>query len=286
MYDIIIVGAGPAGISASLYAKRAGASVLVLYYGESNLEKATKIDNYYGFQDGISGKDLYESGIKQAINLGVDVKKEEVLDIKKSTESTFFVETENEKYESKVVVLATGNKKLKPNIEGIEEFDGKGISYCAICDGFFYRGKNVCVIGDGKYAISEANDLANVASNIKILTNGKELKDVENNNYEVIDKKILKITGDTKVRKIIFEDNSEIDIDGIFIAEGTAGSSDFAKKLGILTDKDNIVVNEKMETNVERIYSCGNSNGGLLQISKSIYEGAVAGLEAIKKIKE
>ena len=283
MYDIIIIGAGPAGISASIYAKRAGSNVLVLYHGESSLEKAVKIDNYYGFEEGISGKDLYEAGIKQAINLGIEVKNKEVLDIKKSTENGYIVETEDEKYEAKAIVLSTGNKKIKPSIPGIEEFEGKGISYCAICDGFFYRGKSVCVIGNGKYAISEAKDLESIAGKLTILTNGLEIPDTT---FDVIDKKILRIEGDTKVRKVIFEDESFLDVDGIFIAEGTAGASDFAKKLGVLIEKDSIVVNEKMETNVKGIYSCGNANGGLLQVNKAVYEGAVAGLEAVKYIKE
>ena len=277
MYDVIIIGAGPAGISASLYVKRAGKNVLVLYNGESNLEKAHKIDNYYGFEDGISGKDLYENGIKQAKNLEIDVKNEEVLNIKK--EEDFTVITSSEEYKSKAVIIATGNKKLKPNIKGIDEFDGKGISYCAICDGFFYRNKNLVVIGDGKYAISEAEDLKNIAANVTILTNGKAgLDDCE---FEVNNKKIKQICGDTKVRSIEFEDGSKIEVDGIFIALGEAGGADFAKKLGVILKGDSIVTDENMQTNLEGLYSCGDTTGGLLQVCKSTYEGAVAGLAAV-----
>ena len=283
MYDVIIIGAGPAGATASIYAKRANLNVLMVYSGESNLEKATKIDNYYGFENGISGKDLYEVGILQAKNLGVEVRKEEVVDIKQSTESLYDVETTEGKYQAKAIILSTGNKKVKPNISGIDEFDGKGISYCAICDGFFYRNKNVCVIGNGNYAIAEAKDLENVVGKLTILTNGLEKPETT---YDIIDKKIARIDGDTKVRKVVFEDGSELEVDGIFIAEGTAGGADFAKKLGVLSERDNIVVNDKMETNVKGIYSCGNSNGGLLQVCKASYEGAVAGLEVVKFIKE
>lgn len=158
MYDVIIIGAGPAGVSAGLYAKRANKNVLILYYGTSNLEKATDIDNYYGFEKGISGKELYNNGIKQAENLKIDVRKEEVLNIEKINNDFIIKTTENE-YNSKTVIIATGNKKLRPNIKGISEFEGKGISYCAICDGFFYRNKNVAVIGNGKFALNEASDL-------------------------------------------------------------------------------------------------------------------------------
>ena len=110
MYDIIIIGAGPAGISASLYAKRANLNVLVLYNGESNLEKATQIDNYYGFSEGISGKELYINGIKQAENLGVDVKKVEVLSIE-AEENSYNIKTINGKYKTRSVILSTGNRK-------------------------------------------------------------------------------------------------------------------------------------------------------------------------------
>ena len=135
MYDVIIIGAGPGGISAGLYTKRANKNVLVLYYGTSELEKATKIENYYGFELGISGKDLYYNGIKQAQNIGIDVKKEEVLNIEK-IENEFIIKTTENEYNSKTVIVATGNKKLRPEIKGIREFEGRGISYCAICDGF------------------------------------------------------------------------------------------------------------------------------------------------------
>ena len=175
MYDVIIIGAGPAGISASLYVKRANLSVLVLYYGESNLEKATKIDNYYGFTEGISGEDLYYNGIKQARNLGIEVKEQEVVGIENLGDS-FKIKTENQNFESKSVIIATGNRKVKPNIKGIEEFDGRGISYCAICDAFFYRNKNIAVIGNGKFAINEATELSHVANKVTILTNGLEKK--------------------------------------------------------------------------------------------------------------
>ena len=282
MYDLIVIGAGPAGISASIYAKRANLNVLVLYYGESNLEKAEKIENYYGFENGISGKELYQKGLKQAQNLGVEVKEEEVLNVEKQ-EKCFNVSTDKEQYVGKSVVIATGNKKLRPNIKGITEFEGRGISYCAICDGFFYRNKNVVVIGNGKFALSEASHLKNIANNVIILTNGMELE--ENMKFTIDKRKIKEILGDNRVRCIEFEDDEKLDVDGIFIALGEAGGADFARKMGVITNGDNIVVDENMQTNIEGLYSCGNSNGGLLQICKAVYEGAVAGLSAVNYIK-
>ena len=301
MYDVLIIGAGPAGISASLYAKRANLNVLVLYHGKSNLEDASQIDNYYGFENGISGKDLYYNGIKQAKNLNIEIKEEETLSIEHKDNGFKIITTENE-YETKALIISTGSKKLKPSIEGINEFEGKGISYCAICDGFFYRNKNVCVIGNGNFAISEAKELSNIANKVTILTNGLEMQ----NDGEVIKDKIVlchtqgneekeininlekikAIAGDEKVNSIEFENGEKLDIDGIFVARGEAGGADFAKKLGIIMNEDNIKVNENMETNIPGIFACGNITGGLLQVSKSVYEGAKAGLQAVLYVRQ
>lgn len=281
MYDVIIIGAGPAGISSALYTKRAGLNVLVFYYGKSNLEKAEKIENYYGFIDGIDGKTLYENGIKQAERLGVDVHCEEVINIEKL--QNFVVTTDRDKYESSAVIIATGNKKLRPNIKGIEEFDGKGISYCAICDGFFYRKKRLVVIGNGKYAIHEAEYLNNIAGELTILSNGLEME--EKTDIPVIKDKIVEIKGDTKVREVIFKNGDKIDVDGIFIAIGQAGGSDFAKKIGIMLEGDDIAVDKNMQTNIEGLYSCGDVVGNLLQVSKAVHDGAEAGIAASKYVK-
>ena len=285
MYDVIIIGAGPAGISASLYTKRANLNTLVIYNGDSNLEKTEIISNYYGFQEGISGKDLYISGIEQAKNLDVDVLRDEVVKIE-IQEEKFKVITTCRDFMTKALILATGTNKNTPDIKGLKDFEGKGISYCAICDGFFYKDKSVAVIGNGNYAVSETNDLINIAKDITILTNGREAPEIRADNVKINEKEIKEIHGQDKVEEIEFKDNTKIKTDGIFIAEGTAGSVEFAKKLGILMDTNKIVVNENMETNIPGLYACGDCTGGLLQISKSVYEGAKAGLSAINYIRK
>ena len=282
MYDVIILGAGPAGISASLYTKRANLKTLILYNDKSGLEKASLIENYYGFKNGITGEELYNTGIEQAKNIGVEVLKEEVVKTENNIEHFNVVTTKNE-YQAKNLILATGNKKNRPKIKGIEKFEGKGVSYCAICDGFFYRNRSVAVLGSGNYAIAETNELINIADNITILTNGKKAPEFRADNVKVDTKEIEEIEGTDKVEEIKFKDGTTIKTDGIFVAEGVAGSSEFAKKLGIITQKDKIVVNENMETNVKGIYACGDCTGGLLQVSKAVYEGAKAGLEVIKR---
>lgn len=283
MYDVIIIGAGPAGISASLYVKRANLDVLVLYYGESNIEKASKIDNYYGFEDGISGEKLYNDGITQAINLGVEVKELEVVGIE-NYDKFFNVKTVDGAYETKSIIFATGNRKLKPNIQGIDEFEGRGISYCAICDAFFYKEKNIAVIGNGKFAINEADELSHVANSVTILTNG--LEEPNECKFSINSRKIKAILGTDRVNKVVFDDDTFLDVDGVFIALGEAGASDFARTLGIVMNNDNIRVNEKMETNIKGIYACGNITGGLLQVCKAVYEGAVAGLASVDFVRK
>lgn len=284
MFDAVIIGAGPAGISAGLYLKRANKNVLILYHGESQLEKAHKIDNFYGFPLGITGKDLYINGINQAVNLGIEVKDLEVLSIQMNEKMEYTIRTSEEEFNSKVVILATGNKKLRPNIKGVELFEGSGVSYCAICDGFFYRKKNVVVIGSGTYAISEATELKNVTPNVTVLTNGLELNGTTD--IPVINKEIKEIVGEGRVSGVKFMDDTTLDVNGVFIALGEAGGADFAKKLGIYMEKDNIVVDENMRTNIPGVYACGNVVGGLLQINKAAYEGAKAGLDAVKYINE
>ena len=151
MYDVIIIGAGPAGISASLYTIRSNLKTLLIYKEKSALEKATKIENYYGFENGINGEELYKKGIEQARELGAEILNEEVtsiqIEITENKKQAFKVQTLNNEFIAKSVILATGNKKNKPDIQKIDEYEGKGISYCAMCDGFFYRNRDVAIIG-------------------------------------------------------------------------------------------------------------------------------------------
>ena len=280
-YDVIIIGAGPAGISAGLYTKRANKKTLIIYNNESSLEKATKIENYYGFENGISGEKLYKKGIEQAKNLGINVKKEEVIKIDK-IKDIFEVKTVNENYTAKNVVLATGNKKNKPDIKNIEKFDGKGVSYCAICDGFFYRGKDVVVIGNGNYAIAETNDLINIVNHVTILTNGKKIPEFRAENVDIENRKAVAIEGNDNVEAVELDDGTKLKTDGVFVAQGVAGSTDFARKIGALVKNEKIVVNEKMQTTVKGLYACGDCIGGTLQVAKAVNDGMIAGIDIIK----
>lgn len=288
MYDSIIIGSGPAGITASLYMVRAGLKVLIISKDESTLDKAEHIENYYGFENGISGKELNDAGIKQAQNLGVEIIRKEATSIKYS-ENGYEVVVANqgidEKYLTKTIVLATGTNRNRPRIKGLKELEGKGISYCAICDGAFFRNKDVGVLGNGDYAISEIEELLPIVKSVTMYTNGLEPIQYRSENININTKKIREFRGENVIQEIEFEDDSVEQINGMFVALGVATSTDFAKKLGAMIENNYIVVNDKMETTVPNIYACGDCTGGLLQISKAVYEGTVAGLEIIRKIK-
>lgn len=282
MYDVIVIGSGPAGISASIYLKRAQKNVCIISDGNSALKRTNKIENYYGVMS-ISGEDLYNVGIKQAEELEIPMVKDEVTNI--SFEKHFIVRTVNSEYEAKYVVIATGTNRAAPKVKGIKEFEGKGISYCAICDGFFYKDKNVAVVGSGNYAIHEAETLKLIANSVTILTNGQKM--IENRNasdFEVDETPIREFRGDNVIKEVEFENNSTKAIDGVFIAIGTASSVDLARKIGAVIKANNIVTNENMQTTVRGLYACGDCTGGLLQVNKAVYEGAVAALDIIKNL--
>ncbi|MBQ1810858.1 MAG: NAD(P)/FAD-dependent oxidoreductase [Erysipelotrichaceae bacterium] len=279
MSKLIIVGGGPAGISAALYAKRANLDVTVFYMPGSSLNKAHMIENYYGIEQ-ISGQDLYESGIHQAQRLGIEMIAEEVLSLEWM--ERFTIVTAKNNYEADAVILATGAYRATPPIKGLKEKEGKGVSYCAVCDGFFYRKKRVAVLGDASYAAHEAKYLSNLTPNLYVLTNGKEVKDEKLAQYELFTQKIKAIEGEVKIERVVFEDDSVLEVDGLFVAEGSAGSVDLARKIGTLIDNNKIVVDEDMRTNVPGLYACGDCTKGLLQVSKAVYEGAQAATDAIR----
>lgn len=282
MYDSVIIGKGPAGITAAIYLKRAGFNCLVIGKDGGNLEKNSKIQNYYGIEE-ITGKELLLKGIKQAENLKIEVITDEVIEIEYN--NNFLINTINNKYEAKTIILATGNKRKTPNIEGINNFNGKGISYCAVCDGFFYKNKEVAVVGSGEYAINEVNHLLPLAKKVTLLTDGKTTNN-DSISVDINNREIKEFRGDSKLQEIEFKDNSKLKVDGVFLAIGTATSTDLAQRLGVLIKDNRIIVDEKMKTNINGLFAAGDCTGGLLQISKAVYEGSQAGLSAVEYLKK
>ncbi|WP_455503688.1 NAD(P)/FAD-dependent oxidoreductase [Blautia sp.] len=308
MEKVIIIGAGPAGISAALYAARANMDPLVINNGIGALEKAEKIENYYGMEHPVSGKELFETGIAQAKALGVRILEAQVLGI--GGFDTFQVKTTAGDFDTISVILATGSKRKAPAIPGIKEFEGNGVSYCAVCDAFFYRGKDVAVLGNSDFALHEAEELAPMAGSVTIYTDGKEPEFSKEVSFPVNTMKIQSVEGDMAVSGLRLVKGeagensaaasvnpSELNIqesqkaggeqeifapaDGVFVALGTAGSAEMARQMGAaLTEKGNIKVNEKMESTIPGLFAAGDCTGGLLQVAKAVYDGAQAGLSA------
>lgn len=285
--DVVVIGSGPAGISAAIYALRAGNNVVIVSKDAGALGKTDKIQNYYGFPDVISGSELHQNGIEQAKNLGGICIQDEILSI--SYDGSYTISGKSGVYHAKTVLLATGAEKAAPKINGLKEFEGSGVSYCAVCDAFFYRKKKVAVLGSSEYALNEAMELQNVASEVYVLTNGEEPKAEFPDNFKVKKEKISKLNGEIKLSEVVFEDGEVLTIDGLFVAIATASTSALARKLGALIENGKIAVDEKMQTTVPGLFAAGDCTGGLLQISKAVYEGAKAGIsisEYLRKMKK
>ncbi len=278
MENIIIIGGGPAGISAALYAARSGRDPLVIEHGAGGLKKAEKIENYYGGGT-LSGQELYDRGIDQAKTLGVRILTAQVVGVEGF--DTFTVHTDQGDFDAKAVILATGTSRKAPVIPGLKELEGRGVSYCAVCDAFFYRGKKVAVIGNGDFALKEAEEIGNVASEVTILTNGLPGAFSREPEYPVRTEKIQNLKGTDFLEGVELADGTGLEVSGVFVAIGTAGSAEIARRMGAeLTEKGNIRVDEEMRTTIPGLYAAGDCTGGLLQVVKAVYEGAVAGMEA------
>lgn len=288
-FDVVVVGKGPAGISAALYALRANLSVLIVAKDSGALAKAHEIANYYGFAEPISGAELEARGETQAKNLGAEFLDGEVLDLMLSENFHVRVRERNGNSRdivSKTVIVAAGSVRSKVAVPGMDAFEGKGVSYCAVCDGFFYRKKNVAVLGNGAYALSEAMELLPLAAKVSICTLGGEPAVEIPPEFAVEKERILSVEGTSRVERLRFESGREISVDGIFVAVGTAGASDLARKVGAALDANRPIVDENLMTTVPGLFAAGDCLGGVLQVAVAVGEGARAGLGAVAHVRK
>jgi thioredoxin reductase (NADPH) len=288
MNELIIIGSGPAGVSASLYAVRAGIKTTVISKGYGALGKAELIENYYGVGESISGQELHDREIERAKALGVNFISDEIVGL--SYFDRFIVSGVDGEYSSDAVILATGSERRAPKIKGISEFENRGVSYCAICDAFACRGRAAVVIGSGEYALHEAIILSRTSSSVTVLTNGAPLsiskESLDNAGIGLIEAPISEIFGESRVNRVIFDDETHIDTDMVFIAIGVAGTAELARKAGAYVENGKIITDEKMSAGIPGLYAAGDCTGGLLQIAKAVHEGAQAGLSAVAFLKK
>ncbi|WP_422447424.1 NAD(P)/FAD-dependent oxidoreductase [Thermoanaerobacterium sp. DL9XJH110] len=282
-YDVIIIGKGPAGLSASIYTARGGLKTLVIGR-QSALEEGKVIENYCCAPQ-VSGEELLRSGIEQARKFGVKMVEEEVLDIGK--DELFRVKTDANEYRGRAIIIATGRVREKIPIQNMSKFEGRGVHYCVTCDGFFYRNKKVGILGYKDYAVHELSEMQSFTKDVTLFTNGRELQinDTSKNYLEekkikVDTRPIMRLEGGELLEKIVFEDGRDEEINGLFVAYGSASSVDFALKLGILTENNYILVDRDQRTNVEGVFAAGDCTGGLAQVATAVGEGAVAGQSA------
>ena len=292
-FELAIIGGGPAGYSAGIYAARAGIKPVIFEKngGGGLAIFSPNIENFTGF-DSISGIDLMEKMRLHAnkyckINTFEKVKK-----ISKK-ENDFIIETIKDRYLSKAVILCTGTEYKKLNTEGESEFQGKGVSYCATCDGFFFKNKIVAVIGGGNSALIEAIYLKQIGCKEVYLIHRRDQLRAEKAYEEeakknkvkfLFNKTVSKINGDDKVNSILLFDkikseNIKLKLDGVFISIGEIPQNEIAKELNIDLDKKGyILVDKNQRTNIRGVYAAGDVTGGLRQIITACAEGVIAAL--------
>ena len=284
MSNVVIVGSGPAGVSAARYTARAGIATTVLSRGSGALARAEGIQNYYGFAEAIPGAELERQGIEGAKAVGVKFVETEAVGLTFTDKLT--VETLAGDYSADAVILATGVSRAAPPLPGLKNLEGHGVSYCATCDAFFYRGRDVAVLGSGEYALHEVTALLPVAKSVTLLTGGAPLTAQFPLEVAVRTEKIEAILGEDAVTGVQLAGGEVLPVAGVFVALGVAGSTALARKMGAEVDGNRIVVGPDMMTSIPGLYAAGDCTGGLLQVAKAVYEGAMAGSEAAKALRK
>jgi len=295
-YDIIIIGAGPGGLTAGIYAGRQGTRNLII---DRDLagglgREVPEMENYPGF-DNISGLELIEKMKAQATK-NCDLREmEEVTEITKTDdEYRFTVKTSKDTYLSKAIILATGSSHRHLEAKGEEEFKGKGVSYCATCDGFFFAGRDIIMVGGGNSALQEALYLKNLGANVTVVHRRDEFraqKHLQNQIKEaeipiILNATVEEIKGEMLVESVVLKDTKtnelkELPINGVFISVGYIPHTELAKQLDInLDESGHIIIDKKQKTNVDYVYAIGDVCVGLKQWVVACGEGAVAATSA------
>jgi thioredoxin reductase (NADPH) len=298
--DLLIIGAGPAGLTAAIYAARSGIKAAVIEKANMGGQVALTpvVENYPGFTK-IAGKTLMDMMAQQAVQYADIREGEEVLEVKKS-DGTFDVKTNKAHYTSNAILIATGAESKKLGVPGEKEFQGRGVSYCAVCDGFFFKdGKKVMVVGGGNTAATEALYLKNIGVDVTLVHRRDRLraeqflqKSLQDNGIPVVWNSVVKeILGDKFVTGISLENTGDkstrtVPLDGVFIAIGYVPNNELAIKLGVEVDEEEgyIKVDKGQRTSVKGIYAAGDITGGVKQIVTAVGQAAVAALSIFEDL--
>jgi thioredoxin reductase (NADPH) len=300
-WDLIIIGAGPAGLTAGLYGARSGLKTLVL---EEKMPGGAVIDtqlveNYPGFES-ISGRDLADKMAKQCKKAGAKINElEKVAELDLKGEKKV-VKTNRTVYTASAVIVASGRHYRTLGVPGETEFRGRGVSYCTLCDGAFFKGRNVLVVGGGNSAVVSARYLANIASHVKLAHRRHQLRaeemlvnDLIAQGVEIMwNTELKEVKGDNKVKGVILANNKtgetmETDLEGVFIQVGEAPNSQIAKEAGIEVDKAGyIIVDNRQRTNIDGVYAAGDVTiDPVKQIGTAVGQAIIAASEAFGYIK-
>ncbi len=288
---LVIIGAGPAGLSAAIYAARAGLTTLVLGC-DPKIAGDYDIDNYFGFPETISGRELVARGRRQAERFGAEIHCARVLGIH-ADDAGFLVTAEDDSIAACAVILATGVARVRPKIPGLAGYEGRGISYCVSCDGFFFRNKPVVVLGEGSFAANQALELSTYTPQVRICTQGRPLSmsqefldRLHQADIPILESSIVELAGAPALERVVYANGSDQEASGLFIAMGEASSLDFAYALGVERNGVFLVADADGRTNVPGVFAAGDCIGGFLQISVAVGDGAKAARSAIDYVKK
>ena len=297
MVDIIIVGSGPAGMSAAVYGKRAGLSVLVIekvYYGTGQVAESSHVDNYLGIP-GINGYELGEKFRSHAEGLGVEFKDGEVIRFEKAADRWYVHLKNGETLESKTVVYAAGAAHRHLGVPGEEEFSGKGVSYCATCDGAFFKGKDVAVVGGGNTAMDDAIYLSDICNKVYLVhrrdvfrgdaTTLMKLKETENIEL-IVPAKVQEVKGEQVVTALQLEDGRSLEVSGVFVAVGMQPATSMLQGIILMDDNGYIIADETGKTSAAGFFAAGDvRTKELRQIITAVSDGASAATSAERYIR-
>lgn len=298
-YDVVVIGAGPGGMTAALYAARANLNVAMLdrgiYGGQMN--NTDDIENYPGFTT-IKGPELGEKMYQGTVKAGVNFVYGDVQNVTVDDQQMKHIQTDSDELVASAVIIATGSNNRKLGVPGEEKFSGKGVSYCAVCDGSFFKGKNVTVVGGGDSAISEGLYLANVTDGVNIIHRRDQLRAQKVLQNRAFDNDKIDFTWNTSVTEILGDENhvtgvkihnnqvgddTTLDTDGVFVYVGNFPNSQIFNNLNITDQAGWIITNDQMETTIPGIYAIGDvRQKQLRQITTAVGDGGIAGQNAFE----